>query len=121
MASGPRAKAASLRPLLASPKSPKSRPPLKELSQLHRPPKCWPLSPRSQGSLGSQVALCAAKDLKRSFHKKASMPYAALFLADLRGSEYPLAPWKQPMCGSCDLMTMMMIGGLWFCWMQLWI
>jgi len=31
-----------------------------------------------------------AKDLKRSFHKKASLPYAALFLADLRGGDFPL-------------------------------
>eukprot|EP00439_Symbiodinium_sp_Y106_P002378 s4904_g1.t1 len=76
--------------LLAGPPSPKARSALKELSQLHRPPKCWPLSPRRQGSLGSQAALCVAKDLKRSFHKKASLPYAALFLADLRGGDFPL-------------------------------
>ena len=32
----------------------------------------------------------ARSDRRRSFHKKASLPYAALFLADLRGGDFPL-------------------------------
>ncbi|CAJ1375767.1 unnamed protein product [Effrenium voratum] len=56
--------------------------------EIRDPLLCWPWSPRCMNASASQPSLCQVRDLQRSFHKKASQPYAWLYLENLRSPEF---------------------------------
>lgn len=99
---------------LGSPKSALYAEPPRSLGSLNRaltpphdPPSCWPWSPRNMNASVSQSSLCQVKDLKRSFHCKASQPHALLFLNGARekqqegqlGCRHDKSQWRRRMSG----------------------